>query len=242
MLSIIHVISGTNRASDTFKRLQLSADQVLSLIQFLVTIYEKVSCLNPSCNIYFCLADLLSLAARHAEALKYYINGLALITSHYSKLDQLSAILAKDELGTRILSNASICGGEYLHAKFIFGIAHAFGTFLRQWTPLIEEQSTRSELEAWLTSSNSLPLIDTLPGFTGTISCLHDVSLLEHAFKIVQDPIRTQILKVLVSHTQQSQLEKGRKEFCEQDQERRSNFISEISRRYFRKFTIMHGS
>lgn len=58
--------------------------------------------------------------------------------------------------------------------------------------------AARSALEKWLTQPRP-PLVETVPGNLGTISCVFDVALLEHAFRIVPETGKAQIIKVIVS-------------------------------------------
>ncbi len=62
----------------------------------------------------------------------------------------------------------------------------------------MDPTAARSELEKWIAQPRP-PLVETVPGLLGTISCVYDLELLEHAYGIVPESGKAQIIKVIVS-------------------------------------------
>ncbi len=76
--------------------------------------------------------------------------------------------------------------------------AHAFCTFFGQMMPRMDVTASRSALEKWISQPRPA-LVENVPGYLGTVSCVYDVGLLEHAFRIMPEPGKAQIIKVIVS-------------------------------------------
>ncbi|RKO93594.1 hypothetical protein BDK51DRAFT_52333 [Blyttiomyces helicus] len=140
----------------------ISRSEVPPLIRFVRTFYTKDETPPEDADTSFRLADLHFAAEMPAEAAKFYIEGLAVATSYFSKTESIGPLLSSP-LTHRLVGCFRECGD------------HFSTVFLGQFFPMPDYTFQFANLRLALEASSK-----PYPGDDGVFAFLWDVVLLEY--------------------------------------------------------------